>query len=105
MTKALLGGPGKRVMAAVEGGALCRQGAARLGVSASSAIRWHALLRTGGDALPRRQGGDRRLGRIKAHAALILGALGKKPDIALADPRAALAGPGIGAGGAGLWRA
>ena len=94
----------KRVVAAVEEGASCRQAAARFGVSASSAIRWHALSKLVGDATPRRQGGDRRSARIEAHAAVILGALERKSDITLADLRDELAGHGIGVSVAGLWR-
>lgn len=104
MTRALSVDLRKRVIAAVEEGASCRQAAARFGVSASSAIRWHALSRIVGDATPKRQGGDRRSGRIEAHAAVILGALERKSDITLADLRAELAGHGIGVGVAGLWR-
>jgi len=92
------------VIKAIEGGASCRQAAARFGVSASSVIRWHALSRTAGDATPRQQGGDRRSGRIEAHAAVILDALKRKSDITLADLRAELAGRGSGVSIAGLWR-
>jgi transposase len=104
MTKALSVDLRRRVIAAVAGGASCRQAAARFGVSASSAIRWHARLRLVGDASPKPQGGDRRSARIEAHAGTILGALESKPDITLADLRDALAGQGIGVSVAGLWR-
>jgi transposase len=104
MTRSLSVDLRKRVIAAVEDGASCRQAAARFGVSASSAIRWHALSRTVGDTTPKPQGGDRRSGRIEAHAALILGALERKSDITLADLRTELAGRGIGVSVAGLWR-
>jgi len=104
MTRALSVDLRRRVIAAIENGASCRQAAARFGVSASSAIRWHAVWRMVGDATPKRQGGDRRSGRIEAHAALILDALERKSDITLADLRAELAGHGIAASVAGLWR-
>lgn len=94
----------RRVIGAIEEGASCRQAAARFGVSASSAIRWHALSRTAGDPAPRRQGGDRRSGRIEAHAPLILGAITRQPDITLADLRTEMAGHGIAVSVAGLWR-
>jgi transposase len=48
-----------RVPAAVDAGLSCRQAAERFGVSASSAICWAALCRTGGDARPEPQGSDR----------------------------------------------
>ena len=104
MTKALSVDLRRRVIKAIEDGASCRQAAGRFGVSASSAIRWHALSRTAGDATPKRQGGDRRSGRIESHATVILGVLERKSDITLADLRAELAGHGIGVSIAGLWR-
>ena len=105
MTKALSVDLRKRVIAAVEEGVSCRQAAARFGVSASSAIRWHTLLKLVGDASPKQQqGGDRRSGPIEAHAAVILAALERKSDITLADLRAELAGHGFGVSVAGLWR-
>jgi transposase len=42
-----------RVLAAIDNGLSCRQAAARFGVSASSAIRWAALRRAGGDVRPK----------------------------------------------------
>ncbi len=47
-----------RVLLAEEG-LSCREAAARFGVSASSAIRWAALRRAGGDGRAKPQGGDR----------------------------------------------
>ena len=94
----------RRVIGAIAEGASCRQAATRFGVSASSAIRWHALARSAGDPTPRRQGGDRRSGRIEEHAPLILGAITRQPDMTLADLRVELAGHGIAISVAGLWR-
>ena len=94
----------QRVLAAIEGGASRRRAAQRFGVSASSAIRWHSLSRAAGHAKPKPQGGDRRSGRIEAHAEAILDALARKPDITLADLRAELADSGIAVSVAGLWR-
>jgi transposase len=70
----------KRVIDAVAEGMSCRQAAARFGVSASSAIRWAAQLRSGGALAPMKQGGDRRSQRIEAEAAFILGAIAEQPD-------------------------
>lgn len=94
----------RRVVRAIEEGASCRQAAARFGVSASSAIRWHALTRRAGDPSPQRQGGDRRSARTEAHAPRILGTIERQPDITLADLRRELAGHGIAVSIAGLWR-
>jgi transposase len=104
MTKALSVDLRRRVIGAIEEGASCRQAAARFGVSASSAIRWHALAKLVGNASPKQQGGDRRSARIEAHAVAILGALERKSDITLADLRAELAERGIAVSVAGLWR-
>lgn len=104
MTRALSVDLRERVIAAVADGLSCRQAAARFGVSASSAIRWNALARSTGDAAPKRQGGDRRSARIEAHAALILGAIKRQPDITLADLRSELSGHGVAISIAGLWR-
>jgi len=50
----------ERAVVVIDGGLSRREAAARFGVSISSAIRWHALARRTGTAIPRRQGGDRR---------------------------------------------
>ena len=94
----------ERVIAVIDGGVSRRQAAARFGVSVSSAIRWHALALRSGDATPKRQGGDRRSGRIEAHAVVILDAVAKQSDITLAELRELLAGRGVSVGIATLWR-
>ena len=62
----------RRVVDAIEHGLSCRQAAERFGVSASSAIRWFGRLKKQGDVAPKRQGGDRKSGRIEAEAGFIL---------------------------------
>lgn len=104
MSKALSVDLRDRVVAAIEGGTSCRQAAARFGVSASSAIRWRMLARTQGDVRPGPLGGDRRSGRIEAHAELILGLLDEKRDATLAELRASLAERGVAVGMGTLWR-
>jgi transposase len=104
MAKALSVDLRDRVIAAVAGGLSRRQAAERFGVSAASAIRWSALKRDVGDALPKRQGGDRRSGRIEAHAVLILAIVEETPDITLAEVQAKLAGQGLSFGIGTLWR-
>lgn len=49
-------------------------------------------------------GGDRRSGRIEAHAPLILGLLERTPDITLSELRAELAEAGVQVSIASLWR-
>jgi transposase len=104
MSKALSLDLRTRVLAAIAEGMSCRQAAARFGVSPSSAIRWRALERQQGDAKPKALGGDRRSGRIEAHAGLILGLVEDKPDMTLEELRAALAAHGVAAGYGTLWR-
>ena len=82
------------VLAAVDAGLSCRQAAERFGVSPSSAIRWQTLRRSGGDARPKRSGGDRFSHRTEGHAGLIKAALEQVPDIALPKLKARLAGQG-----------
>jgi transposase len=93
-----------RVLAAIAEGLSCRQAAARFGVSASSAIRWQGLLRTGGDGRPRPQGGDRLSRRTDAHAGLIAAALDETPDITLPELRERLAAQGASTSVTALWR-
>ena len=59
----------RRACEAVETeGLSCRAAAARFKVGVSSVIRWCAQLRQTGAVAPRKQGGDRRSGRIEAQA-------------------------------------
>ena len=104
MSKALSLDLRTRVLAAIGDGLSCRQAALRFGVSASSAIRWRALERAQGDARPKALGGDRRSGRIEAHAGLILSLVEEMPDITLVEIKTALAENDIGVGVATLWR-
>lgn len=75
----------ERVVAAIDDGTSCRAAAARFGVSAASAIRWRQLVFQHGTPAAKRQGGDRRAGRIDAHAALIVGAIEVKDDVTLIE--------------------
>ena len=104
MSKALSVDLRERVVQAVADGASCRSAAVRFGVSASSAIRWCARLRETGSVLPQALGGDRRSGRIEAHAPQILELVASTPDLTLAELRAVLATSGVAVGMASLWR-
>jgi transposase len=88
----------KRVVEAVAKGMSCRQAAVRFGVSASSAIRWAAQVRSGGSLVPIKQGGDRRSHHIEAEAAFILGAVADQPDMTLAELQEKLKERGKSAG-------
>ncbi len=93
-----------RVLAAIDAGLSRRQAAERFGVSASSAIRWDALRRAGGDARPKPQGGDRLSHRTEAHADLIHAAFAEVPDITLPELKNSLARQGAQVSVAALWR-
>ena len=93
-----------RVLAAIDAGLSRRQAAEHFGVSASSAIRWDALRRAGGDARPKPQGGDRLSHRTEAHADLIHAALAEVPDITLPELKNSLARQGAQVSVAALWR-
>ena len=93
-----------RVLAAIDAGLSRRKAAERFGVSASSAIRWDALRRAGGDARPKPQGGDRLSHRTEAHADLIHAALAEVPDITLPELKNSLARQGAQVSVAALWR-
>lgn len=68
MSKALSVDLRERVVRAVEGSVSRRQAAERFGVSPSSAVRWKKLEHDTGSVAPKALGGDRRSGRIEAHA-------------------------------------
>jgi transposase len=93
----------RRVVEAVAEGMSCRQAAARFGISASSAIRWVAQIRSGGALAPMKQGGDRRPQPIEAEAAFIPGAVARQPDLTLAELKAKLRERGMSAGIGTLW--
>ena len=94
----------RRVVDAIEQGLSCRQAAERFGVSASSAIRWLDRLKKQGDVAAKRQGGDRKSGRIEAEAAFLLGEVAKTPDITLVELQERLKVRGVNAGIGTLWR-
>jgi transposase len=104
MAKALSVDLRERVIAAVEGGVSGRQAALRFEVSASSVSRWRSKLTQEGQIAPRRQGGDRRSGRIEAHAETILKAVDATPDITLSELQTMLKEAGISAGIGTIWR-
>src|SRR6476469_5239883 len=81
MAKALSVDLRHRVVAAIAEGMSRRQAAARFGVSAASAVRWHQRFKASGTVAPSRQGGDRRSGRIEAYSEVILGLVTETPDM------------------------
>jgi transposase len=73
-------------------------------VSAASAIRWFDRLRKQGDVAPKRQGGDRKSGRIEAEADFLLGEVARTPDITLVELQEKLQARGVSVGVGTLWR-
>lgn len=94
----------KRVLATVDSGFSGRQAALRFEVSASSVSRWRSKLALDGEIAPKRQGGDRRSGRIEAYAQVILDAVDGTPDITLAELQELLEDEGLSVGIATIWR-
>jgi transposase len=104
MSKALSLDLRERVLRVVAEGASHRQAGLRFGVSAASVSRWQALERRQGDPRPGPLGGDRRSGRIEAHAQAILALVEGEPDMTLYELRAALEARGLSFGIGTLWR-
>jgi transposase len=90
--------------AAVTDGMSCRAGAGGRGFNAASAIRWRHRAVGDGSPAPRRQGGDRRSGRIDAHGDVIRAAVAETPDMTLEELQAMLRGHGVSVGIGTLWR-
>ena len=66
--------------------------------------RLAAQLKTSGSIVPKKQGGDRKSGRIEAQAVFILGEVAQKPDVTLAELQAKLKERGMSIGTGTLWR-
>ena len=85
MAKSLSQDLRSRLIAAVAGGLSRRAAAERFGVSVSSSIRWVRAWRWSGTRAVKRQGGDRRSGRIEVYRSVILAAIEAKVDMTLAE--------------------
>ncbi len=75
----------RRLVAAVEAGGSRQAVAERFGVVSSTVTKLVQHLKRTGSLAPGRQGGDRRSGRIEAHADEILALVAKTPDITLEE--------------------
>ena len=75
----------KRMIAAVDSGASRRAVADRFGVVASTVSKLVKHLKRTGSLEPAKQGGDRRSGRIEAHAEELLALVAASPDITLEE--------------------
>lgn len=95
MSKALSVDLRVRVLAAVAAGATHRAAAEQFSVSAASISRWRERERQQGDPCPKPLGGDRRSGRIDAHRAAVIAALGPDKDATIEEVRGSLAAKGL----------
>lgn len=75
----------RRLVAAVEAGGSRQAVAERFGVVSSTVTKLVQRLKRTGSLAPGRQGGDRRSGRIEAHAEEILALIARAPDITLEE--------------------
>ncbi len=73
------------MIAAVNGGASRRAIAARFGIVPSTVTKLVKHLHLTGSLEPAKQGGDRRSGRVEAHADEILALVAASPDITLEE--------------------
>lgn len=85
MTKPLSNDLRIRIIAAVEGGASCHATATRFCVYPSTVIKLMQRYRETGEICARPQGGDRRSGRVEAHAEAVLALVAEQPDITLEE--------------------
>jgi transposase len=95
----------EKVMKAIAGGMSRRKAAARFDIGPATAVRWAKRVETTGDMAPMKMGGDRRSGRIEAHADFILAQLKKQPDLTILELRGKIRERhGVGFGHATVWR-
>lgn len=94
----------QRVVAALSGGASCREAASRFGVSAASVSRWSARMRQDGHVAPKPSGGDHASHRVQAQAGVILATCRRQPTIFLRELRDHLAQRGVQTSTSGLSR-
>lgn len=85
MTKPLSNDLRLRAVEAVAAGMSCRAVADRFRLAPSTVVKWMRLWRETGSCAPRPQGGDKRSGRIEAHAKEVLGLISAKVDVTLAE--------------------
>ena len=76
-----------RVIRAIESGMSRNAAAKRFDISNACAARWMQTYLSSGRTRAKPCGGDRRSGRIEAHAGVILGIVRETPDITLSELR------------------
>jgi len=81
----IVGGPSGQGCGGDRGGSVASAGGCAVWCQRRECGRWQQLASQHGTPAPQQQGGDRRSGRIEAHAGLILDAYETTPDITLAE--------------------
>lgn len=94
----------ERMVAAVQAGGSLRAVAKRFGVAPSSVSKIHRRWRESGSVAPKPMGGDRRSHVIESHHERILELIRSRPDLTLAEVRAALQAQDLRFAHGTLWR-
>ena len=92
----------ERVVAAVAGGATCREVAALFDVAVSGVVKWSSRKRSTGSAAPKPMGG-RRFHKLEAERAWLLERLAEKPDVTMRELAAELADRGVIVSHVSVW--
>lgn len=92
----------ERVVAAVGGGATCREVAALFDVAVSSVVKWSGRKRSTGSAAAKPMGGRRFL-KLEAERAWLLSRMREKPDVTMRELAAELAERGIIVSHVSVW--
>lgn len=93
----------RRVVAAVDAGASCREAAERFSVSVSAVVKWSQRARQTGSPAPARMGG-RRPFVLMGEQEWVLARLAAAPDITLRALRAELADRGVKVSVMAVWK-
>jgi transposase len=92
----------ERAVAAVAGGATCREVAALFNVAVSSVVKWSGRKRSTGSAAAKPMGG-RRFHKLGAQSGWIASRLAEKPDITMRELAGELAARGITVSHVSVW--
>ena len=93
----------ERVVGAIEAGESCRSVAARFGVAASSAVKWHQRYRATGSVAPGKMGGHRKR-VLEAHRTFIIERINQTSHLTLHGLKAELAARGVQVSHDTVWK-
>jgi transposase len=94
----------ERVVAALGGGASCREAAWNFRVSVSTVVKWAQRWRATGSVAAKAMGGDHSSRLRGAEASWVLALVAAEPDLTLEEIRERLRGRGITVGYGTVWR-